>query len=144
MILCRWRMLPSRCVTLSFSRALHSLFNRVINFLNQFFLSIICHVVLHDCTGGQTAAHREMHFPNFQLPVSESTHWHCCVGFRPNGLYFLLLSLQRCRYCVQKGGWRMTGDLLLKWEQGQIKIYFWNFRKLQIRKIFTFLWYGFT
>lgn len=35
-------------------------------------------------------------FRNFQLPVSESKHWHCCVRFRPNGLHFLSLSLQWC------------------------------------------------
>lgn len=32
MILCRWRLFPNRCATLSFSRALCGLFNRVINF----------------------------------------------------------------------------------------------------------------
>lgn len=31
-ILCRWRLFPNRCATLSFSRALCGLFNRVINF----------------------------------------------------------------------------------------------------------------
>lgn len=35
-------------------------------------------------------------FRNFQLPASESRHWHCSVGFRPNGLHFLLLALQWC------------------------------------------------
>lgn len=32
MILCRWQLFPNRCATLSFSRALCGLFNRVIHF----------------------------------------------------------------------------------------------------------------
>lgn len=35
-------------------------------------------------------------FRNFQLPVSESEHWHRRVRFRPNGLHFLSLTLQWC------------------------------------------------
>lgn len=96
MFLCRWWLFPSRCATLSFSRALCGLFNRVINFW-------FCVFSLHYLPCGSAWLHRWTDcstqgdaFRNFQLPVLESEHWHWCVRFRPNGLHFLSLALQWC------------------------------------------------
>lgn len=146
-MLCRWRLFLNRCATLSFSRALCYLFNRVINLrISVFFLHYLLRVSawLHrwtDCsTQGDT-------FCNFQLPATESRHWLCSVRFRPNGLHFLLLALQWCwnqPLSLKKMVWGMSGDLLLKWEQGQIwwrtgiKIWIWYTMNCKWAQIFSF------
>lgn len=79
-------------------------------------------MVLHDRTGGQTAAHREMHFANFSSQFQKAS-----TGTVVSGSGQMGSTSSRSRYsgagispCLQKGGWWMADDLLLKWKQGQI------------------------
>lgn len=119
-------------VVSSFSRALCGLFNRMINFRISVFCPLFA-VPYYAAAPVHKLQHTGRCSSQFQLPVSEREHWHCCVRFRPNGLHFLSLSLQWCwnqplsRKVV--GGWLVTcyrsGNKGKSDEQG-LKIYLWR------------------
>lgn len=120
-IMCRWLLFPNRCAMLPFSWAICGLFNRMINFWISVFPSVICSTVLHDRTGTQAAAHREM-----QVTISAPSFrkWAlallCKVQAKWAPLPLALSTVVLESATVKKGGWRMAGGLLLKRKQGQI------------------------